>query len=225
VSGTFDVVSMIHSLEHFVEPLDAMAAARRLLDAGGWLFVQVSDTGANPFDMVVADHLTHFTPETLADAVTRAGYRVAHVTTDWVTKEISLLAHADVTVSSAPLTIDSRAVVATVRREIDWLDRVAEAAQDAAAAGPIGMFGSAIAGTWLAGLLGDRVAFFVDEDSTRLKLRHLGKPILAPDRVPSGDTVFIGLTPATAMRIYQRLERLPVRFRLPPPIEPANDAA
>jgi 2-polyprenyl-3-methyl-5-hydroxy-6-metoxy-1,4-benzoquinol methylase len=222
--GTFDIVSMIHSLEHFVEPLEVLAAARRRLNAGGSLFVQVNDTGAYPFDMVVADHLTHFTPETLASMVVHAGYRVVNLATDWVTKEISLTARVEASASSTHPTANSRAVVPAVRREIDWLDRVAQAAQDAAAAGPIGMFGSAIAGTWLAGLLGDRVAFFVDEDRTRLERQHLGKPILAPDQVPSGDTVFIGLTPATAMRIYQRLERLPVRFCLPPPLEPANDA-
>jgi SAM-dependent methyltransferase len=223
--GTFDVVSMIHSLEHFVEPLDVLRAARQRLGADGWLFVQVNDTGTNPFDMVVADHLTHFTPETLSNTVARAGYRVEHVTTDWVTKEISLTARVNGAGQAAIAAVDSHTVVPAVRREIDWLDHVASAAEAAAAAGPIGLFGSAIAGTWLAGLLGDRVAFFVDEDRTRLDRRHLGKPILAPAQVPSGSVVFIGLIPATATRIHDRLQRLPVRFHLPPPIDPANDAA
>jgi SAM-dependent methyltransferase len=222
---TFDVVSMIHSLEHFVEPLDVLAATRRRLNAGGWLFVQVNDTGMNPFDLVVADHLTHFTPGTLANMVARAGYRVINLATDWVTKEISLAACADEVVESARPTMDSRTIVRAPYHEIDWLRRVAQAARDAAAAGPIGMFGSAIAGTWLAGSLGERVGFFVDEDTARLEQRHLGKPILPPDRVPPGNTVFIGLTPATAMRIYERLRGLPVRFCLPPPLEPANGVA
>jgi 2-polyprenyl-3-methyl-5-hydroxy-6-metoxy-1,4-benzoquinol methylase len=225
--GTFDVVSMIHSLEHFVEPLEVLRAARHRLGADGWLFVQVNDTGANPFDMVVADHLTHFTPETLSNTVARAGYRVEHVTTDWVTKEISLTARIGGPVESAVTASDPRAVVQVVRREIEWLDHVASAAEAAAAAaaGAIGLFGSAIAGTWLAGLLGDRVAFFVDEDRTRLDRRHLGKPILAPAQVPPDSAVFIGLIPATAMRIHDRLKRLPLRFHLPPPIDSANDAA
>jgi 2-polyprenyl-3-methyl-5-hydroxy-6-metoxy-1,4-benzoquinol methylase len=224
-TGAFDVVSMVHSLEHFVEPLDVFAAARPRQKPGGWGLVQVKDTGMNPFDLVVTDHLTHFTPETLANMVAHAGYRIVNLATDWVTKEISLAARADEIVASARPTTDSRAVVRALLREIDWLGSVTQAAQDAAAAGPIGMFGSAIAGTWLAGSLGERVGFFVDEDRTRLEQRHLGKPILPPDRVPSGTTVFIGLTPATAMRIYERLKRLPVRFCLPPPLEPANDAA
>lgn len=223
--GTFDVVSMIHSLEHFVEPLDVLRSARQRLGADGWLFVQVNDTSANPFDMVVADHLTHFTPETLSNTVARAGYRVEHVTTDWVTKEISLTARVNGAGQAAIAAVDSHTVVPAVRREIDWLDHVASAAEAAAAAGPIGLFGSAIAGTWLAGLLGDRVAFFVDEDRTRLDRRHLGKPILAPSQVPSGSVIFIGLIPATAARIHDRLKLLPVRFHLPPPIDPANDAA
>lgn len=222
VEGRFDAISMVHSLEHFVTPFDAILSARQLLGPRGLLFIQVNNTEANPFDMVVADHLTHFTPETLASMVSRAGFEVQSLATDWVTKELSLVARiAPVAHGAAPPSdqpgFGSASTVRTdIHGQIAWLERMAEAARAASDGGRIGIFGSAIAGTWLAALLEDRVDFFVDEDKARVGRRHMGKPILSPADVPPDTPIFIGLIPVTAMRIHERLRHLPIRLVLPP---------
>lgn len=215
----FDVISMVHSLEHFVEPLDVLSKARECLDENGWLFVQVNDTRKNPFEVLVADHLTHFDPHTLSATVSRAGFEVTFVATDWVTKEMSLVARATNMAADSKSADRSTAHDAeAVASQIAWLRDVIKSAREAPTDGPFGLFGSSVAATWLYGHLQDQVTFFVDEDPARVGRQHLGKPIYAPDQLEPGSIVFLGLIPDVATRIYERLRHLPVKFVLPPPL-------
>ncbi len=76
VQGEYDVVAMIHSLEHMVSPLDSVSDAAALVEPDGLLFVEVPDAETSPFDILVADHRTHFTRATLDALAGRASLAV-----------------------------------------------------------------------------------------------------------------------------------------------------
>src|SRR5204863_8080442 len=86
----FDAITMVHSLEHFPDPVEILRDLRPKLAPGGRLFVQVPNAAANPIDLVVADHMSHFTPATLTRLTTRAGYAEESVATLWIVKELSM---------------------------------------------------------------------------------------------------------------------------------------
>jgi len=96
-----------------------------------------------------------------------------------------------------------------------WLRATADHLRRLGADGPLGLFGTSIAGTWLAAGAGDAVAYFVDEDPNRVGRTYLGKPVHAPADVPAGSRVFVGLPPTVAAGICSRLARPGVTF-LPP---------
>jgi SAM-dependent methyltransferase len=94
--GSFDVVTMRHSLEHVHRPLDVVRAAHRLLAPGGKLIVSVPNIDSLPFawfgrhwrGLELPRHLTHFTPDTLQLMLARAGFIVGPVRmvrhTEWI---------------------------------------------------------------------------------------------------------------------------------------------
>jgi hypothetical protein len=211
----FDLVTLIHSLEHFTEPLDMLRRLRERLEPQGALFVEVNDVDRMPFDLVVADHLCHFTPATLAGMTTRAGLQPALLAEDWVRKELSLLARP-LAGAAAPQPDPSEAI-ARLQAEVAWLRRMLDAAREAARAGRFGIFGTSIAATWLACALGDAVDFFVDEDEARQGREHLGRPILAPAQAAPGSTVYLAFVREAADAILRRLGGLPLRFAVPDP--------
>ena len=91
-----------------------------------------------------------------------------------------------------------------------------DSARSAAKDNPIGLFGSSVAATWLAAGLGNSVAFFVDEDPGRAGRNHMGRPILRPNEVPAGSTIYLAFLRKVADAIATRLANLPVRWAAPP---------
>jgi SAM-dependent methyltransferase len=218
--GAFDVITMVHSLEHIIGPVDYLKAVREKLKPGGLLVAQVPDMRANPFEIVVADHTSHCTPSGLRTLVGQAGYEVVHLADDWVPKELSLVARASSeairpVAASGP---EAQRSTTAVRQNLDWLGRTVAAARRLAAQGHLGILGTSIAATWLAAELDGSQAFFVDEDPSRPGADFMGRPVVSPEQVQPGSRVFVGLPPAIATRICERLNRPDVGYIAPPPL-------
>lgn len=86
--GSFDIVTAIEVIEHTVQPVEFLREIRAVLKPGGLLFVTTAN--ARPFRgrllqwgyLVPEVHVTFFEPETLARALTLAGFRAerrAHI--------------------------------------------------------------------------------------------------------------------------------------------------
>jgi len=212
IDGSFDLVTSIHSLEHFPAPYSVLEQIRPRLAPEGRLFVQLYNSAQNPFDLVIADHLMHFTPRTLARIVGRAGYDVLAVETGWVAKELSLLAGSGPGSADVDRYPEMRGRIATVR----WLSAlISQASELARGRRTLGVFGTSIAATWLAGALPGRVAFFVDEDPLRQNREHMGARVLAPRDVPAGAPVLLALVPQVAANVRKRLAPLGIEFVSP----------
>lgn len=216
IADRFDVITMIHCVEHISSPTVALAEMRRLLTDDGLLLIEVPDFTSNPFDLLIADHASHFSPTTLSQTIEGAGYHVAHVSTNWITKEISSIASRHGASPAPPQTVSNDAS-APLRASVDWLARMLATADHATASGQrTGIFGTSIAATWLAQHLDGRIAFFVDEDPARIGRSHLGQQIIAPPDIPADSLVILPLAPVVAQAVAERLRRPEFRFVTPP---------
>ncbi len=162
----------------------------------------------------------HFSPDTLRLLVKRAGFEAGSVATDWVPKEISLLAQVkagngrDQAGADCP---DVEAIYEKMTACVQWLHDLRQAGLEAAQNDkPFGLFGTSIAATWLAPQLQERVSFFVDEDPSRIGKLHLGQPVLQPKDIPDGAVVFLSMAPRIAAAIAGRLRSLACKLVLPP---------
>ncbi len=214
--GQFTLITMVHALEHFPEPVTTLRALHAKIAPGGRLFVEVPNAEANPFDYLIADHMLHFTPRTLTSAAARSGFAVDCLAVNWVTKELSLTA-LPVDTADEPAPEAATGLVDEIRARIAWLSRFVETARQASAGGrPFGLFGSSIAATWLCGVLDDRVSFFVEEDTNRVGRTHLNRPIFSPGQAPTGSVVFLAMAPQVARLIAERLHNASFDLRTPP---------
>ena len=175
--GTFDLVTLVHSLEHFPHPGAMLLTLSGRLTANGRLFVQVPNVEKSPFDLVVADHLCHFSPRSLSLMVARCGFGIDHIATDWVGKEISLLGSGAVQDREAPVADGARDSAQDVDGAVAWLKRFLDHAREVAAGGRFGIFGTSISATWLAAGLGEAVEFFVVEELVPEGGARPGRPV------------------------------------------------
>jgi SAM-dependent methyltransferase len=210
IKGEFDLVSMIHSLEHFSNPHEGLNAARALLSAEGRVFVEVPNAAVNPFDLLVADHLLHFTPTHLRQLALRAGLNVLAIRDDVLPKEIAMLAkHTNNSVNSN-FGSNGEQWFAYTAACVVWLKTLLSEARKCAnqakrAGHQFGIFGTSISGMWLYGALRDTVDFFVDEDVSRQGCSWECKTIYSPDAVLPNASVYVPLVPIVAAEVAQRL--------------------
>ena len=216
VPGEFGLITMVHVLEHVPEPREFLQRLGDRLTRDGVIMAQVPNYGQNPFDLLVADHCTHFTLATIEALLRGAGYEVICVANDWIPKELTIVARRSGSPALVPVWPRNDDASAHVAKSLDWLNSVMSSARHVAKNGRFGLFGTASPATWLSSELQDQVAFFVDEDPNRAGETHEGHPIYRPDRAPSGSRVFMVLPPAFAEAIRRRLAIRGVEFLLPP---------
>lgn len=211
IKESFDLVTMVHSLEHFPSPKAVLADLLPIV-GNGRLFIEVCNVEENPFDILIADHLMHFSPATLSKLLSGSGFAPTVIATDWVPKEISALAEKQSSSSQASLGlhgVDSQIgekIHRRVEAYVDWLNAMVDTVMECSHGDrPFGIFGTSIAATWIASQLGSRVKFFVDEDESRVGKQHMECPIIHPKDIPPDSTVYLALAPGIAEIIKRRL--------------------
>lgn len=219
INQRFDLVTMIHSLEHFPSPASALAQLLPMVGSGK-LFIEVCNVEENPFDILVADHLMHFSPASLTRLLQRAGFAPVSIATDWVAKEISLLTRVrdPLVADTSTISNDPDRTYGRIVGYVSWLQQLRQLALITAdGKHPFGLFGTSIAATWLAPQLIDKIRFFVDEDANRIGREHLGRPIISPADTPQDAKVLLALAPNIASTISKRLAHvLPCSLIMPP---------
>ena len=212
VPGRFDLISMVHVLEHIPGPRGILVSLRDKLPADGLLLIEVPNYSRNPFDLLIADHSSHFSAATISWIVQDAGYEPLSVASDWVPKEITVVARkaqwtkANIDADSSPLQSLSSC--------IHWLEAVASGARRFAEDGALGLFGTSIAATWLASELEGKASFFVDEDPSRIGRKYMDRPVYHPEAVPSGSRVLVALPPGFSKNLKTRLLRYAKDYEL-----------
>jgi 2-polyprenyl-3-methyl-5-hydroxy-6-metoxy-1,4-benzoquinol methylase len=220
---TYDVVSLIHCIEHIPGPVAYLAEARRHLKPTGFLLIEVPDAELNPFDLFVADHASHFSKSMLAAAVEAAGYAVLVCGNLVIGKEITLLARPLHGKPTGWPRAPRAEATAMARRNLTWLDEILQRGRRIAdESRPFGVFGTSIAGAWIGSALGSSIEFYVDEDEHRIGRKYFGAPIISPADIPPGGTVFICLEPKLAAAIATRHQGPGRSFVVPPQLTEPN---
>lgn len=212
----FDIITLIHVFEHLPNPTQWLENLKRILTADGIVIIQVPDPKTNPYNLLVADHCSHFLMSDLINIANCAGYDIITHSDTWVARELSILIKPKASTSINTNTYHQSSASIYPQKSLEWLHEILSNIKSFPKDKPRGIWGTAIAATWLYSLLEKNVDFFVDEDTTRVGQEHLGKPIYSPEMIPAGSNVFIALTPEIADKIVNRWSKLDVTLYTPP---------
>ena len=217
-SGQFQLISMIHVLEHMPYPTKFLERVCRTLDDQGVLFVQVPDYVSNPFELVIADHATHLCLSSAQRLLCLSNFELITATTDWVSKEISLVACK----GTSPRPIDTKDPssknLALLESRVRWLGAIVSQVRQLARKGAIGLFGTSIAASWVFGNCQQDISFFVDEDRNRVGKMYFGRPVYHPVDAPKDCPVLVALAPEVARSVTRRLAQTNTQLVMPPEI-------
>ena len=215
VPGRFSLISVLHTLEHIIDPIGFLKTVSEKLEPGGALLIEVPDFTSNPFDLIIADHCTHFDQARLTYVFGLAGFSLPLSERGLVPKELTFLARRNDSAVPVRQTGGYTESCKAVESACRWLRGNVDKARNLSGAS-LGVFGTSNAGLWLFSEVRDRISFFVDEDPSRIGKSFFNRPVYHPDSVPTGSHVYIAMPYAVAQKVMARMDGRTATYHLPP---------
>ena len=198
--GKMDAVISFFALEHVADPGAFVAEVNRLLKPGGTFYFLVPNLFANTADLMVADHVNHFSEASLRRLLADGGF-AARIVDDsahqsaWVVaaEKQDGVVGASESVSNEAVVREMAAYWASFGERVRVFEQQAE--------GEAAIYGSGFYGTYIHASLAvpEAVKCFLDQNPHRQKQTLLNKPILAPEVLPeSVQRLYAGLNPRVA---------------------------
>ncbi|HWU60528.1 MAG TPA: class I SAM-dependent methyltransferase [Ensifer sp.] len=204
-SGRFDRVMAHFVLEHATDPQAVFSEIARVLAPDGKAFVSVPNVFGNPGDLLVVDHVNHFTPASLSRAASDAGLTLESLSdADYRGAYVAIFVKGQGNASPTGCG-DIRAIAADWRSSRARIIAHAEAHPGA----DVEIYGAGFYGAFIAMLVRDRqrVLHFLDRNPFLQGTTLLGIPVRNPDDVlgrPAHETpatLYAGLNPAVAATV------------------------
>jgi SAM-dependent methyltransferase len=209
--GSFDAVVSFFMLEHVAAPAEVVGAMAATLAPGGVLYAIVPNPFTNIADVVVVDHVNHFTRPSLALLLESAG--LTNVEIDeaghdgaWIATARRPAASdgADPDVLPSP-DADEVAAALSAGSELAayWAGVAAHiGGVEAAVAGrPAAVYGAGFYGAFIRSNLArpEAIVVYVDQNPFLQGGVHLERQVVAPENLPADvHDVYVGLNPRVA---------------------------
>lgn len=172
----YDLVTMFHVFEHIEDVFEVLEYTASILSPSGHLLIEVPYPLYNPFDFTIADHIRHFSIQSLCAMLAKANYTVVYAGNDVLKKELTVMARP-----GNPKAVSlNKQEAEGARHAMQWLLNYNRFLESVKALGvPLLVFGTGPAAAWVGHVLGEAVSAYLDEDATRVGSTFNGKPVVA----------------------------------------------
>ncbi len=205
----FDVVLAFFALEHVADPRAFLLDIRALLREGGTLHAIVPNVRQNPGDLIVVDHVNHFSPSSLRMLLAATGFD--HVQIDERAHDAAFVIdarRAEAPPAFVPVQADVADDVRYARESVErWAASAAKVAvfeAEIAQGRKAAVYGSGFYGVFIASHLKDRsnVAYFLDRNPHQQAKRIFDLEVRPPTGIEDDvEVVYIALNPLKAREI------------------------
>lgn len=205
--GTFDLVASFFALEHVDDPRTFVRTLSRLLKPGGQAYLLVPNVYDNIADLIVVDHVNHFSETSITALLEAEGFTLTYLSSEDHSSAWTVVAKRNEDASEQTPSIDHTKLEASTKQALEmagfWKDcddKVIAFEQEADDL-PATIYGSGFYGCYLYTRLSnpDRVQGFVDRNPHQQKKKLFGRSITDPATLDDQPrVVWVGLNPRIA---------------------------
>lgn len=212
----FDFVTTFFALEHVERPKEFLGEIRRLLRPGGKVYGIVPNLLTNTADLVVADHVNHFTVPSLERLLRDCGFSGIEISDEKHPGALLFIAENSEGRGNT-LSGDTRLeeqVMEIAKYWEGYVGNVREFEDGHPNEGGVAIYGSGFYGSFIYASLREpsKVRYFVDQNPYRQKTLHLGIPVIPAEEItPDLEVLYVGLNPRIAKEAIEAVEALQSR--------------
>ena len=218
----FDLVTSFFSLEHMARPQDALRQISRVLRTKGIIYGIVPNVFTNTADMIVVDHVNHFTKVSLSYLLRNNGFEVLELDDSShrgalifkASKEVSPPGGAD---APAPKVV--REVIEEARKIAQFWKGIGTKVKDFERSVPgterLALYGAGFYGAFIKSCLqhSERIACIIDQNPFLQGRAVSGISVITPAELPYDiHVVLVGLNPANSRKLIEGIPEFGPRF-------------
>ena len=175
--------------------------------------MQVPNLESSFYDILIADHCTHFDALSLKYVCEKAGFEIINCLPDFVAKELTLVVKPRKRMENEKqievMNVNSRHnLYTTIKERLEKMKEIVSNKQE----GRFYIWGSSIAASWVASTFDQKCIGFIDEDKERVGNTHLGLNICSPKSISERDRVYLPFPKDVAEAIIKRYSKLKADF-------------
>ena len=205
----FNLITLIHVLEHITKPKDVLKKISSLLEINGLCIIQVPYFIKNPFDLIIYDHCSHFEPSNFLHLCEKTGLSIDSIDNYPVKKELTIVLKKHKNKNKPLKKILNKKNLIT--KQVNWLRKVL-IKMPKKSQSKIGIFGTSIASAWVSNNINSSIDFYVDEDESRINNKFLKKRIIDSANIPEFSALYIPLTYEIAKLIKTKIKKKNIKI-------------
>lgn len=210
---TYDLITLVHVLEHVDNPVVLLNNLSKSLTDNGKILVQIPNSLINPFDFIIADHLSHFSLANIIKLIQKTDLKVFDYSVEIVPKEITLLLGKNKNEIELPNFEDKLALPINFFYDYENLINKLTSEHE------IFIFGTSIGALWLTSEIqrrGLKIAAYLDEDEGRVGNNINYVEIKHPRdfNLPKSGVVLIPLAPILVTEIIRKYPKFKASMNL-----------
>jgi SAM-dependent methyltransferase len=217
----FDVVTSFFSLEHMARPQDSLRQIFRVLKPSGIFYGIVPSVFTNIADMIVVDHVNHFTAASLSWLLLNQGFDVVEIDEKshrgalvFTARKCTGHSHTEASPASSDVQIifDGAHKIAAFWKQAGARIRAFE--ESIPNSRHMAIYGAGFYGTFILSCLTcpERIGYFVDQNPFLHGKKLNGVLVVSPTDLPGEiDTILTGLNPLHAKNLIDDIQAFKAR--------------
>jgi cyclopropane fatty-acyl-phospholipid synthase-like methyltransferase len=209
----FDIVTTFFALEHVESPKDFITGIHRLLKVEGKVYGIVPNLLTNTADLVVADHVNHFTRPSLERLLGDCGFSDIEIFDEKHPGALLFIGNKS-TYHGKVLSREERleeTVVEIAKYWESFVGKVRKFEAEHSDEDVVAIYGSGFYGSFIYASLQEpaKVRYFIDQNPYRQKVSHLGVPVIPASKTTLDlEVLYVGLNPKIAREAIESVEEL-----------------
>jgi len=177
----YDLITLFHVFEHVADVHELLTFISSTLTPDGYVLIQVPYAICGAFDLVIADHIWHFSKKSLLQLLNKTGFSAVYIGNDIIKKELTILARL------GPPKYDLFQLSDETQQGIESIEFILryklflESIQGST--NSLAIYGTGPAAAWAGQILSDKVFAYLDDDPERIGSEFNSKPVLSPKNI------------------------------------------